>query len=323
VSAIGDNKLMPAPDTPCEVMNAKSGYTRVNTAWIISRIVRDFDHWKHKDVSDHLKSMLDKKDLFDRCKANEKEPGSGNRLQYPKKAGLCVSIYKAEEAQAGSPGYDFVYWVGFGTCIFQLSIAAIPCGVSGDWGIFLITCLGILLSFLTGSLPQWKREKWSCRDRSAKDVILTRGNGSQHAILILGQGIGFDLEELAASQTGGDSPNKKTRFALLCFATLWIALLITAAGTKKHTWFLLAIGGIGICQNIYVAGKMRVPAAYGMPLAFVDVIGSPKVMDTLFEVEKKYPHVGINMIETFFPGGKLRDDEKEKWEELKREQNRI
>ncbi|RYP29001.1 hypothetical protein DL767_006961 [Monosporascus sp. MG133] len=317
VAAVGENKLMPLPDTSCQVINAKSGYTRGNTSWIIGRIVRDFEKWKDERVSIHLKTMLDAKDKFDREKANKEVPGSGDKLAYPKKAGLCVSVYKAGEAQAGTPGYDLVYWLGFGTTILQLGIAAIPWCVSGDWAICLITIAGTLLSFLTGSLPQWREEKWACRTKSDKDVILTRGNGSQHAIVILGEGKGFDLEDLAAGQTNLDvSAPGKTRFALTSLAALWILLLITTTSIKQNTWFLLAVGGIGILQNVLVAGKMRHPKAYGMPLTLVEVIGSPKVMDTLFEVERKYPYAGANMIETFFPGGKLRDHEEVMWSNL-------
>ncbi|EWZ79010.1 hypothetical protein FOWG_16788 [Fusarium oxysporum f. sp. lycopersici MN25] len=316
VGAIGENKLMPLPDTSCEVINAKSGYKRGNTSWIIGRIVRDYDEWKDEKVSERLKTMLAAKDKFDREKANTEIPGSGDKLKYPKNAGLCISVYEAGEAQMGTPGYDFVYWLGFGTTILQLGIAAIPCGIFGDWGIFLITVSGILLSFATGSLPQWKEEKWACRDKSKKDVILTKGNGSQHAILILGAGKGFDLEDLATGQTTDISAPGTTRFALIGLAALWILLLITASGIKQNTWFLLAIGGVGILQNIVVAGKMRHPAAYGMPLTFVKVIGSPKVMDTLFEVEEKYPYAGANMVDTFFSGGKLRDYEEKRWENL-------
>ncbi|KAF7558116.1 hypothetical protein G7Z17_g199 [Cylindrodendrum hubeiense] len=320
VAAVGENKLMPLPDTSCEVINAKSGYTRGNTSWIIGRIVRDFDEWKDERVSKHVETILDAKDKFNREQANSKEPGSGDILKYPKKAGLCVSVYKAEEAQAGTPGYDFVYWLGFGTSILQLGIAAIPCGIFGHWDILLITVAGILLSFVTGSLPQWKEEKWACRDKSDKDVILTKGNGSQHAILILGEGKGFDLEDLATGQTNADvSTPRKLRFALIGLAALWILLLITAAGITENSWFLLAIGSVGIVQNIFVAGKMRYPAAYGIPLTLVEVIGSPKVMDTLVEVEKKYPYAGANMIDTFFPGGKLRDHEKTTWDNLKKD----
>ncbi|KAM3484353.1 hypothetical protein MY3957_010079 [Beauveria namnaoensis] len=316
VRAIGDNKLMPAPETACQVTNAKSGYTRSNKSWIVSRIVRDFDKWKDKQVTTHLNGILRDKYKYEKAEAEKKDPGSGIKVTFAKNGGLCVSVYKAEQSQTGVPGYDEAYWFGLVTGILQLGIAAIPCGIWGDWDIILITIVGILLSFATGALPQWKEEKWGCRGGSDKNVIVTTGNGSQHAILILGQGKGFDLEDLAAGTTNIDSSTKQvTQYALLGLAVLWILLLITAAGIKENTWFLLAVGGLGICQNIFTAGKMRDPSAYGMPLTFVQVIGSPKVMDTLIEVEHKYPFVGLNMIPTFFPG-KLKEKEKPHWDAL-------
>ncbi|EFX01141.1 hypothetical protein CMQ_6083 [Grosmannia clavigera kw1407] len=251
-----------------------------------------------------------------REKAIRNKPESSNSV---KKAGLCISVYEAEEAKVGTSGHDFVYWPGICTSIIQLVIAAIPYGLFGDWGIFLITVVGIILSFVTGSLPQWREEKWACRGKSDKDMILTRGNGSQHAILILGKGKGFDLETLATGRDRTSFSNPKaTRISLVILAALWVLLLITAAGIKENTWFLLAIGGLGLAENAFVAGTMRTPSAYGMSLSFVEVIGKPKVMDSLFEVEKKYPHAGLSMVGIFFPGGKLRQDEKEKWDALKK-----
>ncbi len=319
VGAVGDNKLMPPPDTACLVINAESGYVRNNSSWLLSRVVRDYDDWKHENVTKHLKSMLDKRDTVDRNQANAKEPGSGATLRYPTRTGLGVAVYKAEEARAGVPGHDLVYWLGFGTCILQLGIAVTPCGIYGDWAILQITVVGMLLSFLTGSLPQWKREKWACRNKCNRDVILTKGNGSQHAILILGQGKGFDLEDLAAGQIDTDLlPKKATSFILQVLTVLWICLLITAAGIKQNTWFLLAIGAVGSAQNVFAAGKKRTPAAYGMSLTLVEVVGLPKVMDTLFEVEKRYPSAGSSMVNTFFPGGKLTENEKMQWHDLEK-----
>ena len=172
-----------------------------------------------------------------------------------------------------------------------------------------------MLSVLTGALPQWRKEKWACRDKSKKNVVLTRGNGSQYAIVIFGDQKGLDLEDLASGQTNIDkNASIFTRVAATILALFWILLLITA-GIKQNTWFLLAIGGIGILQNIFVAGWRRDPKAYGIPLTFVEVIGGNKVMDTLWAVEDKYHHVGASMLDTFFfPGGRLRPDEKTKWD---------
>lgn len=321
VSAIGENKLMPPPDCKCLVINGRSGYVRENTSWIIGRIVRDFESWMDRsDPKGRVRANLDKilRDRweYDKAKAEDIEPGAGAGVERPVQAGLCVTFYNTGQAIKGYPGYDLVYWMGFVTTIFQLGIAAIPCAVFGDWGIFLVTIAGILLSFATGALPQWREEKWACRQKVSKNVILTRGNGSQHAIIILGNGNGFDLEDMAAGQTNVDvSASWDTRFWMILLATLWILLLITAAGIQRNTWFLLAIGGIGLLQNVFVAGYRRFPEAYGIPLVLKDVIASHRVMEALYSVEEKYPHIGASMRDTFFPG-KLRPDEEKKWQQL-------
>ncbi|EXJ85896.1 hypothetical protein A1O1_06265 [Capronia coronata CBS 617.96] len=319
VSAVGENRLMPLPDCNCQVINGRSGYVRGNTSWIIGRIVRDFDSWMDDRVRAKLDQILADRWEHDKAKVVNVEPGAN--VKKPAQAGLCISIYNAGQAVKGYPGYDLVYWMGFATTVVQLGIAAIPCAIFGDWGILLVTVAGILLSFATGSLPQWCKEKWACRQRSSKNIILTRGNGSQHAIVVLGNGKGFDLEDLAAGQTNVDvSASWGTRIVMSILATLWILLLLTAAGLKRNTWFLLAIGGVGIVQNVFVAGYRRFPEAYGIPLTLEDVIGSHKVMDALFAVEEKYPHLGASMRDTFFPG-KLRPDEERRWQHLAVEAN--
>ena len=108
-----------------------------------------------------------------------------------------------------------------------------------------------------------------------------------------------------------------TRISLTILAALWILLLITAAGVQDNAWFLLAIGGVGILQNIFVAGWRRSPRAYGVPLSLVDVVGMPKVVDTLFAVEHAYSHIGAGMRETFFPD-KLRPQETMRWQQLEK-----
>ncbi len=333
---------MPPPDSSCEVINAKSGHKRSNSSWVIGRCVRDYGTWMDPAASKKLQEVLDAKFRKDNDRYTEMH-GAGHgdktgsdslhppRPQYPTKAGLVVSVYEAEDARAGTSGRDAIYWLGFAATIVQLGIAAVPLALWGDWAIFLVTVAGILLSFLTGSLPQWRAEKWACRQRSAKDVILTTGNGSQHAILILGQGRGFDLEDLAAAGQNvmvGSSASKNnrristlnsatlTRTALILLATLWIMLLIVAAGITANTWFLLAIGGIGTLQNVLVAGRARTPAAFGMPLRFREAIGQVKVMETLYAVEERYPRAGANMLDTFMPAGKLREEERRMWEQF-------
>lgn len=323
VSAVGDNKLMPAPDCACKIINGQTGYVRDNSSWIIGRILRDYDSWMDNGqqkgpVRTHLESMITEQWENDKIKAEKKNPGSSKDVKRRAQTGLCVSIYKAQPARPGYPGYDLVYFIGYATIVVQLGIAAIPCGLFGDWGILLVTAGGIILSLITGSLPQWAKEKWACRHNTHKTVILSRGNGNQHAIMIIGDGHGIDLEDLSASPSNASiSSSYTTRFTVVGLAICWILLLITAAGLKQNTWFLLAVGALGMLQNIFVAGWRRFPKSFGVPLKYEGVIGMPSVMDTLFAVEKAYPRAGRSMRDTFFPG-KLRANEDKEWDELER-----
>ncbi|SPO00289.1 uncharacterized protein DNG_03134 [Cephalotrichum gorgonifer] len=319
LSVIGEKKLIADPDYACKVINGRTGYVRDNSSWVIGRVVRDFDSWMHDskrgaEIRTHLQQMLAKRWERDRRAAEDKKRGSGEDVPRPSRAGLLVSVFTADRAEPGHPDCDWVYILGFPVAILQLGVAAIPCGLFGDWSILLVTAAGILLAFGTGGIGQWTEEKWACRRNSNKTVILTRGNGSQHAIVIIGDGKGLDLEDLAAGPSGvAASTPYTTIVTVTILAVLWILLLITAAGIKQNTWFLIAVGAIGIVQNILVAGWPRSPEAFGIPLREEKhVFGEQKVMDTLFAVEDKYPRVGRSMLDTFFPG-KLLPEEEERW----------
>ncbi|KAF9771027.1 hypothetical protein IL306_011350 [Fusarium sp. DS 682] len=301
--------MPPDPDCRCKVIHGKCGYGRDSSSWILGRIVRDFDYWRNDKVREKLDDVL---------KARQVELSKADKnAKKPPMAGLIVSIYEPSSTiPAGTVKYDVVFWIGLPIMVLQLGIAAIPCGVFGEWGPLLITVVGIALSLATGMLPQWKKEKWACRDKAKHDYILTRGNGSQHAFVVRGNGHGFNLEDLASGQSNiMVATNIFTRVALLILAALWILLLITAAGLKRNTWFLLAIGAVGILQNIYVAGAPRRPENFGIPLDFIEVFGNPSAMQTLLEVEEKYKNVGRALLQEFFPGS-LNETEKRRWGEL-------
>jgi hypothetical protein len=42
-------------------------------------------------------------------------------------------------------------------------------------------------------------------------------------------------------------------------AVLWVSFLITVAGWKQRTWYLLGVGIIGMPHNVGVAGSKRHP----------------------------------------------------------------
>jgi hypothetical protein len=309
VAAVGENKLMPAPDCKCKVINGRSGCVVENSSWILGRIVRDFEAWCHPASKDMVTTNIESK--WAQMVAKD------STAKKPTRAGLVVSIYRPSTCKpAGVPTRDAIYWSGVVTMFLQLILATIPYVVSGNWGILMITACGTCLSLLTGMLPQWAREKWACGRRSNDTYVLTRGNGAQHAIVILDNGRGLNLEALAAGQSNMDtSTSTWTRVATVALATSWVLLLLTAPGLVTDLWFLIAVGGIGIVQNIIVAGSARRPESFGIPLEFVTVFGRSKVMQTLFEVEEHYPALGRSMVDEFF-SGKLTADEVRRWNEL-------
>jgi hypothetical protein len=142
---------------------------------------------------------------------------------------------------------------------------------------------------------------------------MTRGNGAQHAIVVECDGCGLNLEDLCTGFDNLDSPaiSVSTRLSMVVLGILWVVLLITSSAITDQLWFLIAVGGIGMLQNMFVAGWSRTPESLGLPLSFITVIGSPKVSATLIQAEKNCPKVGRALVSTFFPGGLFPSEEKE------------
>lgn len=316
MSVVGDGRLMPAPDYLAKVINAESGYKRDNKSWVLGRLLRDYE----MPLGDNI--------------------------------GISITVFEAQD-NAGVPERDFLWWSGVVVIVLQLGIAAIPCGLHQDWAILLLTAGGILLALTTGALPQWRFEKWACRRETKKVVSLTGGNGTRHVMVIIGNKKGLDLEDLAAAESprmrrrGEDSDrlakrvrdehgkvvkdkegNHKTevrmikgrpaafwitRTACLTLAALWIVFLISVAGWKQNTWYLLAVGGVGMAHNVVVAGAKRSASTTGIHLKKVERIQQTKVMDALMDLENAYETVGRSLLEEFFPG-KFRQAETQWWE---------
>lgn len=310
VLAVGNNKLMPEPDFSSILINGRTGYARDNHSWILGRILRDFEHWKPQEVRLRLEEML--KSVSQKSNASTSKD---NKPVPITRAGLCVSIFRADPTRTfGAPVADWIYYSGLVTAVVQLIVAAIPLILHDDWVVLLATGAGIVLAFATGCLPQWRVEKWGYR-RAKKTVILTRGNGAQHAIVIIGDENSLDLEALANADPKG---SMWTRFFTVSLAVLWIAHLITVVNIQQDPWFLMLVGGIGMMHNVLVAGLPRTPEAFGISLVFEECILDHKVMQTLMKVEERHPRLGASMLQTFFPG-KLYPEEEAFWEKKAQE----
>lgn len=295
LSAIGNGKLMPETDCPSIVVNASNGYVRPNTSWVLGRVLRDWD---------------------------KKEERLGDF-----KYALVVTVCRASKTKPpGVPNLDIVWYSGVVTIVAQIIISTIPTYLYGSWTAFVLTIGGTLLSLVQGALPQWRAEKWACRDlaeetrmdrkgrRIDKTISLTRGNGTTHVLVIISEGHGFDLEDLA---NGRDVDCRSTLPCTIVLVCLWLVLLLTAAGDKDKPWFLLLIGGLGMAQNLFAAGHKRDPGAFGIHLEPVTVVKpsstdqykTNKVFWVLQQAEKEVPGVGVSLLPIFFPGHTLRDNE--------------
>jgi hypothetical protein len=295
LSAIGNGKLMPETDCPSIVVNAANGYIRPNQSWILGRILRDWD--AREGMEDDFKPAL------------------------------IVSICKASKTKSpGVPTLDIVWFSGAVVIIAQMVIASIPTILYGSWTVLVITFCGTILGLVQGGLPQWHAEKWACRNlaeetrfskkgkRNDKTISLTRGNGTTHVLVVISEGTGFDLEDLAS---GREVDCRSTLPCTIVLACLWLALLLTAAGDKDKPWYLLLIGGLGMAQNLFAAGHRRKAGAFGIHLDQITTIKplsmdrheTNKVFWVLKETEKQVPGVGISLLPVFFPGDSLRDYE--------------
>jgi hypothetical protein len=282
LSSVGTGRLMPDVDCPSIVINASNGHIRQNQSWALGRLLRD-----HRSEYDHLQR------------------------------GLTVSLYcTSASKQTGRPDHDWVYYGSMAVIPLQIGIAAIPGALYDDWTILLVTMIGILLALATGALPQWRAEKWAARSlslpngkRKREVISLTCGNGSKEVIVIVSDGVGFRLEDLAA---GREAHNSSTITVACILATLWIAHLLMVAGIKNHAWYQFAVGAIGMAQNVIAAGARRSPNAHGFHLERMrptGVIHEDKVFLALRKLESLEPGAGLSLVPVFFPGGLRRDEE--------------
>ena len=301
-SAVGDGRLLPQPDCPGYVVNAKSGYVRENASWVLGRLLRDSDSARkfkstsltiafYRTVQDNPCNMAD-----------------------------AASASKAR--RTGMPSRDWVYWSGVLVILLQHAIAVIPGALHGNWIVLIVTVGGTALALTCGGLRQWRDEKFAARRvdpcKGREVVALTRGNGSSFAMVVVSERAGLRIEDLA---TGRGKRRRETNVMTGALFVCWLVLLLTVEGLQNDAWYLLAVGGLGMVQNAVAAGATRSADALGFhfePLQEEDEIKEKKVMRTLMRAEERERGVGLALLPIFFPG-ELWPEEQEYWDARKRE----
>ena len=310
LSAIGDGRLMPAVDCPSIVINARSGIKRENLSWMLGRILRDWE--KHSTCVYNGRPALTVS-IFKFCEEKYKSSPTDLERNKDKSDG---EIHFTPPC----PKMDLMWYTGIFVMVVQWAVAAVAGIMEKDWLIMTITISGTFLSLAGGALPQWKQEKWSCRRLSEpKTVILTRGNGHRHVMILHGLGAGPDLEDLATARA---STHWSTFPLLLVLALSWGVILLSVSNLYNDTWYLVAVGGLGMAQNLFAAGHHRDASAYGIYLEKPDIILpdppakneygkeiANKVFQVLKKTEKRMNEkygihgVGICLLPIFFPNG--------------------
>ncbi|KAJ3557305.1 hypothetical protein NPX13_g9954 [Xylaria arbuscula] len=305
VSAVGDKLFLPPPEFSAVVFSSEWDSHRTNQSWALCRLLRDFEKtWMPSATLERLSKL-------------RASPESKQR-----RVGLVVSVFEASDKyEAGIPVRDYLWYSAYALTALQLGISSIPWICYGIWEIFVVTLAGSVLAYSTANLPHWHQERWQCGRQSNKKFVLTRGNGAQHAIVILGQGRSLDLEDLSTSSETFPLP-VGTSWVYMILTVLWCALLIMVCGIQEQRWVLVAVGAIGMIHTVFITGCPRNPEFYGIPLDFKEVIGQHKVMRTLMDVEEAYPGVGRSMVATFFPG-KLHPHEILWWEDALKKENLV
>ncbi|CAG8957588.1 hypothetical protein HYFRA_00010454 [Hymenoscyphus fraxineus] len=305
LTTVGGLKSMPEAEFKCLLINCSTGKIWDRTSWLLGRILDCYeDVWMPEDVRLRVKARDQIRQEFFALWDRDGEAGG--------MLGFAVAVFSPEEtSKQGVPSRDNVVFASITTTFVQLGIAAVPCGLYREWEILVVTAVGTLLAWLMGVLQE---RSTSNRRNTKKSFILTKGPGYGHAIVILGNGHGLDLDDMANEVSFRES---KMRYRLsiavdLLLVILWTALLITTSGMKTNTWYLVGIGGIGMLQNIFIAGARRHPSAYGLHLQYEGVIAKRNVMSALKTLEKEYPNVGRHLLPVLFPGP-LGPNEAEWW----------
>ncbi|KAJ6263951.1 hypothetical protein Dda_0088 [Drechslerella dactyloides] len=319
VSVFGTGGLMPAPDTAIIVVNTSNGYVRDNGSWVLGRFFRDWEIALDAMAPSHWP-----------------DPPPRDSDGQPRKVSLRVDILEVKSS-VDPPAVDATWYVGWVVIVVQLGISVIPWALWGDWAIFLVCGAGTVFSLVSSALPQWISEKWAWRRLwKPKTVVLTRGNGNRYAVAVVCRPSDPDIEALASARA---EPHSWTRPMYLILAVLWVVLLITVSGIQDDRWFLIAVGGIGMLQNMWAASCVRPASTLGLHLRPYRprstiigyqtdrAVGKPRdeprvspltgeealppqrenhdvsdVMGTLMEAEKVIPGLGACLVPIFFPG---------------------
>ncbi|KAH9895634.1 hypothetical protein C8Q73DRAFT_688817 [Cubamyces lactineus] len=270
-------------EPPCTVINAKSGYARTNRSPVLEHLLRSH--------------------------TNDSTRG-----------GLSVTFLTTSQ-RPGTPSFDGLSYAAIAVAAGQLSLAAIlPVIGQSSANVFNITLAGTLLSNAASHLLRRHQLKQilSAREipEKRRDITcITSGNGSAEAVVIISEGGGVRIEDLAAGRANNLGLGSTLAAATLIL--LWTIFLLALTTLEPvDAWWMLVQCGMGTAYTVFAARQWRGPAALGFKFAEKRVVRADKVMATLMKAEEIEPGVGSTLLPIYFPGP-LRPDEELWWAERK------
>jgi hypothetical protein len=330
VNIIGDGRLLPPPDYSCKVFNLGSGYSRDSKSFVIGRLLRDLEASEARLVKASERDYALKITVF---RASYNRNGrAGFSWTYLHLVGLGVTALQLAISAIPyilSQDWSVMLITLAGTFLIQWagmlpqwtaeklphrqdsrSIFALTSG-NGSRDIMVILGYGNCLDLESLAVQQtprnsrpWEKFKWLSKPskRPKATVAFHRHDSWQR------QAISCNLWPLSGFPLGFAI----TRLSYGLLSIIWLFLLINVSAAKNFpdSWCLLAIGGIGMFQNAWLAAKELSPPMRNIPLERIDEITSRKVMDGIMDFHYTY-ELGEPLRKEFFPG-KLNDDE-EKW----------
>ncbi|KAL8690824.1 MAG: hypothetical protein Q9218_003820 [Villophora microphyllina] len=184
---------------------------------------------------------------------------------------------------------DGIWFFAWTRIIVQFLVALLPLICYGDASTLVLTSSGTNLALFCGWLPRWKEEKWCGRENTKHDFCLLEGSGGLHVMVVCGNGEGWNFEDLAGGRVLDCNYIGVSTFVQIL---LWVRLLVAVAREEGQTWFLMTVGGVGILQNIIIAGYGRRASAFKFYLRKRKGLHHPQVRDALCQLEEEVPDAG-------------------------------
>ena len=204
-----------------------------------------------------------------------------------------------------------IFWASLAAFFLQIISAALC--ISSSLLPALVLGLGYYSVTVIQGLPQWNAEKFSCRKGTHDAYCLTSGNGSAHAIIIRGNGVGSNLEDLAADRTPQTDRRTYVTIIMACLVSIMMVYFIALDGLGAS---MLAILFLGTINNILIAGAPRSAATHGFHVKESKKIHDDSVIKALVSAEEHVAGAGFAMLPIFFPG-RTRSKDVELLEEAK------